>query len=253
MVAPSNDAADILVERLASYFPPSELRRILAYSRGIDTLPTSIRSYANELLDSEQQVAEILPAQIVVSTVNLAAKFSYWGIPRCHFEVLCVDEAGHATEPEVVAVASSLMGFKESSSTIGQLILAGDPKQLGPITGSDICLKYGLNVSYMERLTERSVYKPNEDKGKYPEDLLTKLVRNYRSHPSILKLPNDMFYKDLQCCGDRMVTSNLVRWEHLPKQGFPVFFHVSYPTILMKNALVVMLFLISLSLFFNYS
>ena len=28
----------------------------------------------------------------------------------------------------------------------------------------------------------------------YDSRLLTKLVRNYRSHPDILKLPNDMFY-----------------------------------------------------------
>ena len=29
----------------------------------------------------------------------------------------------------------------------------------------------------------------------YDKRLLTKLVRNYRSHPDILKLPNEMFYK----------------------------------------------------------
>jgi DNA polymerase III delta prime subunit len=224
LVAPSNDAADILVERLASYYPPSELRRILAYSRSIDTLPASIRSYASDGVDYSDQTPEILSAQIVVSTVNLAARFSFFGIPRGHFEVLCVDEAGHATEPEVIAVAASLMNSLEGSDPIGQLILAGDPKQLGPISTSDICLKYGLSVSYMERLTDRSVYQPQAD-GQYPKDLLTKLVRNYRSHPAILKLPNEMFYKDLKCCGDIMVTSNMVRWEHLPKPGFPVVFH----------------------------
>lgn len=166
-----------------------------------------------------------MSAQIVVSTVNLAARFSFWGIPRGHFEVLCVDEAGHATEPEVVSVASSLMDFKDhTSENVGQLILAGDPKQLGPITSSDICLKYGLSVSYMERLTERSVYQPQEN-GKYPEKLLAKLVRNYRSHPAILKLPNEMFYKDLQYCGDIFVTSNMTRWEYLQKPGFPIVFH----------------------------
>jgi hypothetical protein len=35
-----------------------------------------------------------------------------------------------------------------------------------------------------------------------------------------------MFYNnDLQCCGDIMVTSNMTKWEHLPKPGFPVVFH----------------------------
>eukprot|EP00980_Cylindrotheca_fusiformis_P025199 scaffold13271_cov110-Cylindrotheca_fusiformis.AAC.2 len=224
LVAPSNDAADILVERLSSYYPPTELRRILAYSRSIETLPTSIRSYASDGKDFSELVQEINSAQIVVSTVNLAARFSFWGISRGYFEVVCVDEAGHATEPEVVAVAASLLNFDEENGPVGQLVLAGDPKQLGPVTTSDICLKYGLSVSYMERLTNRSVYQPQAD-GQYPKGLLTKLVRNYRSHPAILKLPNEMFYKDLKCCGDMMVTSNMVRWEHLPKRGFPVFFH----------------------------
>lgn len=222
LVAPSNDASDVLVERLSSYFPPSELRRILAYSRNRDLLPASIQAYASDSLGPEDQKHEILSAKIVVSTVNLAARFSYWGIERGHFDVLCVDEAGHATEPEVIAVAAALMDFQRSDP--GQLILAGDPKQLGPITTSEVCLKYGLSTSYMERLCDRSVYQPQD--GKYPKDLLTKLVRNYRSHSSILKLPNEMFYdNDLEVCGDLMVTSNMLRWEHLPKPGFPVVFH----------------------------
>eukprot|EP00521_Asterionellopsis_glacialis_P016531 CAMPEP_0195309572 /NCGR_PEP_ID=MMETSP0707-20130614/38804_1 /TAXON_ID=33640 /ORGANISM="Asterionellopsis glacialis, Strain CCMP134" /LENGTH=529 /DNA_ID=CAMNT_0040373869 /DNA_START=195 /DNA_END=1784 /DNA_ORIENTATION=- len=226
LVAPSNDAADILVERLSDYFVPTELRRILAYSRSIDTLPTSIRAYATDSLDHTEQATEIRNAQIVVSTVNLAARFSFWGIPRGHFEVLCVDEAGHATEPEVIAVASSLINFDEHRGPLGRFILAGDPKQLGPVSSSDVCLKYGLSVSYMERLTDRSIYQPRGEDSTYPQDLLTKLIRNYRSHPAILKLPNDMFYKDdLQCCGDAMTLNNMARWEHLPKQRFPVLFH----------------------------
>ena len=92
LVAPSNDAADILVERLSSYFPPSELRRILAYSRSIESVPQVIRQYARDLLGFKEQASEIKSAQIVVSTVNLAARFSFWGIPRGHFEILCLDE-----------------------------------------------------------------------------------------------------------------------------------------------------------------
>mmetsp|Transcript_24808 Transcript_24808/g.61013 ORF Transcript_24808/g.61013 Transcript_24808/m.61013 type:complete len:1075 (+) Transcript_24808:33-3257(+) len=224
LAAPSNDAADILAERLAKYFPPTKLRRILAYSRNIESLPFSIQCYATDSLGPEAQAREIKSAQIVVGTVNLASRFSYWGIPRGYFDVLCVDEAGHATEPEVVAAAASLMDFYGKEGAAGQLILAGDPKQLGPISNSDICRKYGLTMSLMERLTEREVYDRQAD-GEYPKDLLTKLVRNYRSHPSILKLPNEMFYSDLQSCGDSTVTMNMANWEHLPKSGFPVVFH----------------------------
>ena len=39
VVAPSNDATDILVEKLSQYFPPSEMVRVLAYTRSIDQVP----------------------------------------------------------------------------------------------------------------------------------------------------------------------------------------------------------------------
>jgi superfamily I DNA and/or RNA helicase len=79
--------------------------------------------------------------------------------------------------------------------------LAGDPKQLGPVTTSSICVRFGFSVSYMEQLCKQSVYGRKED-GSYPENLLTILVRNYRNYPDILKLPSEMFYdNDLQYCG----------------------------------------------------
>lgn len=231
LVAPSNDAADVLVERLLPYFPPSELRRILAYTRNISMLPAAVRPYASEDSSTEEQVTEILSSRIIVTTVNMAAKFSYWGVPKGHFDIFCVDEAGHATEPEVICTASTLMSFfgeessdSESSSHVGQMILAGDPRQLGPVITSSLCKKFGLGVSYMERLTLLDVYQRKN--GVYPDDLLTKLVRNYRSHPAVLKLPNEMFYDgELQTCGDIMTTHSLANWEHLPMKGFPVMFH----------------------------
>lgn len=226
LVAPSNDASNVLAERLTEFFPPSQLQRILAYSRRVEDLPPKLRSYATDDLSTEEQVKKILSARIVVSTVNLAARFSYWGISRGHFDVLVVDEAGYATEPEVVSVAAGLMDFyPRDETTCGQMVLAGYPKQLGPVIMSSLCVKLGFGISYMERLTMLPVYsKTNE--GAYPSSLLTMLVRNYRSHPALLKLPNKMFYNgELQACGDQMWTHSLAKWEHLPQKGFPVLFH----------------------------
>jgi helicase MOV-10 len=120
-----------------------------------------------------------------------------------------------------------LMDFSRNDARVGQMILAGDPKQLGPIITSDVCRRFGMQVSYMERLMgHENVYGRQEEDGLYEVNLLTKLIRNYRSHPSILKLPNEMFYNnDLECCGDPMTTHNLAQWEHLPRAGFPVLFH----------------------------
>jgi helicase MOV-10 len=221
LVAPSNDAADVLLKRLSTHFSPSEMRRVLAFSRPLDSMEASIRQYAQEALNAEEQAKAILSAKVVVSTVNLAARFPFFGIPRGYFDVLCVDEAGHSTEPEVIAGAATLVDFSGS----GQLILSGDPQQLGPVVTSEVCRLLGMADSYMERLMKRPVY-CKDDGGNYHPGIVTKLVRNYRSHPAILKLPNELFYDgDLECSGEVLTTHNLCKWEHLPKQGFPVIFH----------------------------
>jgi superfamily I DNA and/or RNA helicase len=219
LVAPSNDAADILVERLMSYFNPSEMRRILAYSRTLETVPKSIHRFVTVGGPSAEEI--VSPSvRIVVSTVNLAARFSYLGVTKGLFDVLCVDEAGCATEPEVIAVAASLMDFDQDA----QIVLAGDPKQLGPIIASELCNEFGMSASYMARLMNHKLYSRND--GEYRPDYVTKLVRNYRSHSSIIKLPNSMFYdNELICNGDQLATHSLSKWEHLPKKGFPIIFH----------------------------
>ena len=228
LVAPSNDATDILVEKLSPYFPPSEMMRVLAYTRSIDQVPPLVQPYIREKLEPNQLISDIESVQIIVATVNLAARL--WctgrGVQNGHFDVICVDEAGHATEPEVVGVTAKLMKF--SGKRTGQMVLAGDPNQLGPIITSDLCKKYGLGVSFMERLVKTSPAYSQNDNGDYPPGLVTLLVRNYRSHPSILKLPNEMFYDSkLIPCGDRMTTHSMTKWEHLPNlaAGFPVIFH----------------------------
>jgi len=60
----------------------------------------------------------------------------------------------------------------------------------------------------------------------YDDRLVVKLLRNYRSHPDILHIPNRSFYdSDLQPCADEAGRTLLCRWPGLPKQGFPLVFH----------------------------
>lgn len=62
--------------------------------------------------------------------------------PRDHFTHIFIDEAGHATEPECIIPVAGLLD--PDNPIGGQLVLAGDPKQLGPILRSPISQKYGL-------------------------------------------------------------------------------------------------------------
>ena len=66
-----------------------------------------------------------------------------------------------------------------------QVILAGDPYQLGPVLRSDISKDYGLGISLLERLCDQPLYQRDEvlfaDAGCYNPLVVTKLVYNYRS------------------------------------------------------------------------
>ncbi len=200
---------------------------------------------------------------VVVATCSMAAMLHNLGGGTLHtapmrgaFDFIVIDEAGHAWEPETTACVSALMpaaadtggsGAAEPSIVAAltqaftklmrraqadstQLVMAGDPKQLGPIVRSPMAQQYGLGVSALERLMDRPVYakRPGEFPagGGYDCRLLSKLVRNYRSHPAILRLPNRMFYDDeLVPCASELVGGNLERWEHLVTAGFPLIFH----------------------------
>jgi helicase MOV-10 len=227
LCAPSNSAADLLVERLSEHgVNPNEMLRVMAYSRSPNTVTDKVRPFVN--LD-EQGGHFVFPSslesfgqyRIVVATAVMAGKLWNNGVKRGHFDAIFIDEAGHALEPEAVAPLATLLDGE------ARIVLAGDPKQLGPIIVSDPAKKFGLECSLLQRLIERPVY--HRDGGgdqKYNPVFITKLEENYRSHPCILELPNKLFYDgDLKVAADPRTTHNLEDWEHLPQQMVPLIFH----------------------------
>ena len=64
------------------------------------------------------------------------------------------------------------------------------------------------------------------DTGKYNHKVITKLLSNFRSHPSLLNLPSKLFYDgELLPKGDPIITTSLEGWEKLPNTKFPMIFH----------------------------
>jgi len=62
--------------------------------------------------------------------------------------------------------------------------------------------------------------------GSYDDRLVVKLLHNYRSHPDILRIPNESFYEgELRPCADEDARSMLCGWPQLPKREFPLVFH----------------------------
>jgi helicase MOV-10 len=67
------------------------------------------------------------------------------GIPAGHFSHLFIDESGQAAEPEtLIPIAGLFTSAGEKFKLFGQLVLVGDPKQLGPLLRSPVAIKLGL-------------------------------------------------------------------------------------------------------------
>lgn len=80
-------------------------------------------------------------------------------------------------------------------------MLAGDPKQLGPVLMSNIAKYSGLGQSMLLRFINYPSYL--RDPEMFPEHngynpkVITHLVKNYRSVPEILHNYSKLFYKSL--------------------------------------------------------
>ncbi|KZT00672.1 P-loop containing nucleoside triphosphate hydrolase protein [Laetiporus sulphureus 93-53] len=217
--APSNSAADLIASRL-SMLSTSEMFRFYAPSRQKNQVPDELLPYSYTSPQSNHfstpPVGVLKRYRVIVSTC-VSASFAHGvGMPRGHFTHIFVDEAGQATEPEVM-VAVRTMADNNTN-----IVLSGDPKQLGPIIRSGVARALGLEKSYLERLMQRQAYDEISGRGLS----VIKLVQNFRSHPTILKFPNERFYKgDLQPCGSPTVIDSFLGSPLLVNKKFPVVMH----------------------------
>jgi helicase MOV-10 len=160
--APSNSAADLIALRLgAGGLTESELFRFYAPSRSKDQVSDSLKPYTC-VIDghfSAPLVSRLKRYNVVVSTCVSASFAAGIGMPRGHFTHIFIDEAGQATEPE--AFVSMMIADCRTN-----VILSGDPKQLGPIIRSSFARDLGLEVSYLERLMSMPAYNLNTSYGR---------------------------------------------------------------------------------------
>nr|XP_006811932.1 PREDICTED: putative helicase MOV-10-like [Saccoglossus kowalevskii] len=229
--APSNSAADLIAQRLLKNTPvaKSTILRLNALSRNWATVNPAVKDICN--FDRAQglihfpDMETMMKYRIIVTTLVTAGRLVTAKIPQSHFTHIFIDEAGHAVEPECTIAIAGLLDVTNDKG--GQLVLAGDPEQLGPVLRSPVAVKNGLVASLLERFMQTCpVYQREGPDHPYNANMLTKLVRNYRSHPDILRLPNDLFYNgELQAFADEMLRNCMCQWELLPKKKFPIIFH----------------------------
>ncbi|XP_063237788.1 putative helicase MOV-10 isoform X2 [Bacillus rossius redtenbacheri] len=227
--APSNAAADVIALRLLNYVPPSSFIRLYASSCFFAAVPEALRKNCNfdeRGLCFYPTKEKIMSYSIVIVTLVTAGKLVGARVPAGHFSHVFVDECGHAVEPELLVSVAGLLVGEGASGPAGQLVLAGDPQQLGPVLRSPLAIDLGLGMSFLERLmVDGYLYKRRVDDNQYDPAVLTKLVKNFRSHESILAVSNSLFYdNELQVCGGPEI-SVACKWGELPKKNFPVIFH----------------------------
>ncbi|CAK8686545.1 unnamed protein product [Clavelina lepadiformis] len=223
--APSNSACDLLVDRLLQHVGKNEIFRMHAMTRPWRDVPDKVKEVSN--YDASERdyyyptKENLQKYYILATTLVTAGRLSSANFPTGHFDYIFVDEAGHAVEPECMIAVDCLL------NKTGRLVLAGDPKQLGPVLRSKAAVEYGLAVSYLERLMENQDIYQQHDEG-YDHHVITKLLKNYRSHKAILEIPNECFYdNELKEEADPIVSNQFCSWKHLPKpeKNFPVIFH----------------------------
>lgn len=86
-----------------------------------------------------------------------------------------------------------------------KIVLAGDHKQLDAVTKSKYATKLGFKMSWMEYLMKsKKCYTRHPITKRYDPDCIIVLTKNYRSHPAILHVPNQLFYDGtLEAKGDK--------------------------------------------------
>lgn len=184
LCAPSDPAADILVQRLRAHFEPAQLLRLNRPSRTFAEVPDDVLPLCciSQEMFYLPPFKDLMSYKIVVTTCRDASILMYsrmtnrdlytaeYGLRRSihpydaqplqvelHWTALLIDEAAQAIEPEALiplaVVAPPLESVKLAFTPL--LVMAGDEHQLGPRTSSR---SPPLNISLFARLFARPVY-----------------------------------------------------------------------------------------------
>nr|XP_026489735.1 putative helicase mov-10-B.1 [Vanessa tameamea] len=188
----SNMAADHIALMLMHYNKQLNISNFLlrasSQSREWSVMPPALAGVSNGTsYESFFSVSNVYVSsyRIFVTTLLHAAKYgstrsqAAYKLQMTH---LFIDEAAQASEPATLVPVTGLLAPN------GHLVLAGDPQQLGPVCISKEATDRGLGQSLLARLkqTHENLYTDT--------NYITMLVKNFRSHPDILAIPNELFY-----------------------------------------------------------
>jgi helicase MOV-10 len=204
---PSNFSADLIVENVVKSLKKAsaeatkaDIVRIAAVRRAQEEMSESVLKFRCEL-----QRAQLPDARIVVTTLSMAGKlFAALENPRGQFDLVVIDEAGQASEPD----SCNALQFVVENET--RVVLAGDHKQLRPVVLSGVAQEFGLGISMLERLAVQA-----------PDAVVT-LRSTYRAHLQIARLYMPV-YGGLDV--ETKLTSRVIAPAVLPNGGHALLWH----------------------------
>jgi len=87
---------------------------------------------------------ELTKYKVIVSTLVTSGRLGTANFPPHHFSHIFVDESGQAAEPEMLIAIAGIFEPELDAKDGGQVVLAGDPQQLGPVLRSPLAIRGGL-------------------------------------------------------------------------------------------------------------
>ncbi|XP_058807115.1 putative helicase mov-10-B.1 [Phymastichus coffea] len=210
---PSNTAADEIARRLMQFMEVRYLYRIYGQSRDKGTIDEELKSCSNCQGSSTEPVKyeDILGKRVFVTTLGTAARLVLMRLSVYYFSHIIIDEAGQGTEPDILL---PIIIASKDGELNSQVVLAGDPKQLGPTVISKIAETI-IGRSILERLMSYDTYQKGSN-NKYNPRYITKLLYNYRSDPKIIQVSNELFYEN------ELIPKFQKKYHH---RHFPVLFY----------------------------
>lgn len=210
IATPSNEAADHIASVLIKNKLGSngvKILRLNAAMRKEKGLPPDVLSVSMKDHKGGFEIPDCATLEtydVVISTLVSSGQIYSLGVDPGFYSHIVVDEAGQALEPEIMIP----LILEERDRT--KVIIAGDPKQLGPIVRSPIAAEYGLGRSPLKRLLD-------DPRSKN----ITLLSTSYRAHKSIMSLYNTISY-DGKLQAHPTNTSSFIGWPKLPNPKQPM-------------------------------
>ncbi|XP_062564050.1 putative helicase mov-10-B.1 [Armigeres subalbatus] len=231
VAAQSNSACDEVALRLMKHLAPNKLYRFYSRSseKRLGEIPAKLQQVSNLASGKHSWPTweEVYGTRVLICTLSVCGRLVQSKIRGNHFKYVFIDECGSASEPSALLAIAGMVSSRGKLNA--SIVLAGDPYQLGPVIRSNLAAKMGLGVSMQERLMNLPVYQKDPLTNQYNNQLIIKLVKNYRSHEALIRFSNKQFYDNELCCLASAEAVTLAEnWRWLPNKTFPIILHTVF-------------------------